>query len=114
MVVPPAALVYQPVLDRLVRLLPYQRLGGLVQQAVAGGGRGLGQDAVAVQGEGTDVEEVEHLGSRENEREIHLAHLQAAGPVIERCCEGLKTEAYLISIAAGAPHVDRAEQTPST
>lgn len=77
----PPAPAPQPVLDRLVRLLPYERLGGLVQQAVTGGGGGAGQDALAVQDEGVGVEEVEHLGCREREREIALLHRFGGGRI---------------------------------
>ena len=50
------------------------------------------------------------LTSGQGEREIHLAHLQAAGSAIERRYEGLTTEAYLIAPVDRVLRVDRVEQ----
>ena len=47
------------------------------------------------------------LAPDEGQREIHLAHLQAAGSAIEQRYEGLTAEAYLIAIADGALRVDK-------
>jgi hypothetical protein len=51
------------------------------------------------------------LTSGADEREIHVAHLEAAGPAIELRCEGLTTEAYLIAMVDGALRVDRLNST---
>ncbi len=70
----PAAPAPQPLLDRLVRLLSHESRGGLVQQAVPGGRLGAGQDAVAVHDQGLGLDEVEHLGPRERQRQLALLH----------------------------------------
>lgn len=45
------------------------------------------------------------LASGERQRDVHLEHLQTAAEAIERRYKGLKAEAYLITIAGGAPRV---------
>lgn len=49
------------------------------------------------------------LATAETEREVHLAHLQAAGSVIERRY-GVTAEPYLIAVAGGVLRVERVER----
>ena len=51
------------------------------------------------------------LSAGADEREIHLAHLHAAGSAIERRYEGLAAEAYLVEMIDGALRVDRLNGT---
>jgi len=47
------------------------------------------------------------LATGEGQRAIHLAHLRAAGPAIERRSAGLTPEPYLITVADGTTRVER-------
>jgi Putative carbonic anhydrase len=47
------------------------------------------------------------LAAGADERSVHLAHLQAAGPAIERRYEGVTAEAYLVAIVDGVLRVEK-------
>jgi hypothetical protein len=42
-----------------------------------------------------------------DERAIHATHLRDAGPVVERLCEGVRSEAYVAGLVDGALRVER-------
>lgn len=68
----PPAPAPQPILDGLVRRLPDERRGCLVQQAITQNPRQAGQDAVTVQGEGLGIEEIDQFGSCQGQRQVTL------------------------------------------
>ncbi len=65
----------------------------------------------------TRVLMVHHLSCRayddlvfgDGERDVHIAHLQAAGPALARRFEGVTAEGYLIALADGALRVERVD-----
>ncbi len=58
----------------------------------------------------TSCRAYDDLVTEENEREIHLAHLQSARTALETRYHGLTAEPYLISLSGGALRVDRLDE----